>query len=622
MSNPNPFALTTSLTSQKLLVCDDGTVVPVLPQAISGLATEVTLAGPDVTGSGPASDVPTNLSLVVSTVAGNASKALGRARFNDVFVEGPNATIELPIAPLTGDMVAISFQFSGEVGAPATTLNNQGSDIPLEIPTAPATYAASVSVIDSTAKLIYMFDGTGEHQWSLLSSNLQLANFAGPLSPPANGGWSLNAPFFDPQNATGAASDSGPGTAAAPLLTWKEYVRRLGSLRPNFAATALAVTATWLSPSSSPTADVVTLDMFTGSSLTIASILGTQFGVTNPAVFTGALAGVTAISRGTGGSWSISSYAGIAVGQKIVNTTRENSVAFVMIISEGVATISAPMNPSTATAAGTPNNAWANGDGIEAFTEYTIAVGEVRCSLTTVQDPPAPPFGLVFQNCTPTGPGFYAGGTEVTFVECYVPNVTIDLTRPVLEGASNNSVFEILNVETAFPTVIAQDVAMNSGTFSMVGGGVIISCNIGNFTPSQDVLFCGIRNFIANMNATLANALGLAADAFLAFAGEAFVGGTFYGPPSAGIDVVGSGLLAFNPNTTAVATFLGGFDILLNGSANGISKTNAAGVYTLNGPITITPAHLDAAAGAAGFGGFAYSTDGNACIAALLPNGG
>ena len=50
MANLYPYALTTSLSTSKELKTEDGTTVQVFPQQVGGLAVNVTLTGPDVTG--------------------------------------------------------------------------------------------------------------------------------------------------------------------------------------------------------------------------------------------------------------------------------------------------------------------------------------------------------------------------------------------------------------------------------------------------------------------------------------------------------------------------------------------------------------------------------------------
>jgi hypothetical protein len=74
--------------------------------------------------------------------------------------------------------------------------------------------------------------------------------------------------------------------------------------------------------------------------------------------------------------------------------------------------------------------------------------------------------------------------------------------------------------------------------------------------------------------------------------------GVVYGPGTLNV------LSSFTSDGTATAT-LPIATKQLNGVGTGYSYATAGGVTTVHGGITLTSAHLDAAAGAAGFGGYA-----------------
>jgi len=595
MANLYPYALTTSLSTSKELKTEDGTTVQVFPQQVGGLAVNVTLTGPDVTGSGPASAVPTNLSVVVTTVPGGNTAALGRARFNQVFVEGPASTVVMPAAPLTGDMVMISCQFAEDVGAIATTINGAGNSV--EQPLAPASFATTVPFIDSAALLIYCWDGTGEAQWSLVASNLALATFVGALSQSPNGATTQATWFIDPANSTTTASDLNSGeTSATALLTFREVVRRWGSNRP---VLNQATTITWLSSPATPANDPVYVEaMGTGN------LLLNGPGTTATPFLSTSIAGWSPLNTATGNPNSMTTYAGAAVGDLVVNTSRGNSRASVVAIVEGSAVLTNTQNASTPSATGATVTTWANGDSIEIFKFPTVNFIRAKFKGSAISTF----IGLAIQNLTIAGIVPELGGDEVQLVEINNQSISYLFLSP--ESL-------LVNCRGGWLNIIAGGPKLNSPASpqvtNLVGSG-INQASLNCADSSQNTITIGPCQFAYFITSGFGIATVSAGNVVVSVSIEMQVSGAaglWGNGANAVIDMIAAARGA--SNGTFTANFTGTLTIDLNSVASGLSRTTSAGTYTWFGNIALNVANLDAAAGIAGFGGLAFSTNGAAC---------
>lgn len=87
-------------------------------------------------------------------------------------------------------------------------------------------------------------------------------------------------------------------------------------------------------------------------------------------------------------------------------------------------------------------------------------------------------------------------------------------------------------------------------------------------------------------------------------------GAKFYGSAAANIALLGTGLLRLGSGSYAAA-FTAADPIAHGFFMNGLQTANSFSAGTINPGITTTPAHLDAAAGVAGFGGVAWQFGGS-----------
>jgi len=608
MSNPN--VLVTYSGGDFTLALQNGFLqVGTLPYG--GGVGNITLTG-DVTGTGPTTDVVTALAWPMTTVPGNGTATLSRARVQSVVLLGPNCTVNFPAAPVVSDLVFVSSVSNvGDVGAAPNVMTNGGGGQGIEIPTAPGSFGTSVPIIDGLFKCVWQFNGTGSgetNNWSLVFSNVTLSTFAGTNSPAVSGATTQATWAIDPQNVSGTASDANSGEggvgSTVALLSFREVVRRWGSNRP---VLNQVTTVTYLS--SGTAADTVDVQAKGEGALVFQGP-----GSTGTPLFSGVIAGHVAFSTATGIPESITAYAGAAVGQMVVNTTRANSVAFVLAVSGGVATLAQPQAPSTVSGAGAPVTTWANGDAIHAFVLPAVFVARASYEASAF----ASPAGVAFQHLNVSGLfPWIGGGFSSWLIEA--TSVGSENGMGILRSGVQTIIYNGAHVLRGGPSSAGPlQENGNDGVVGvlMTGGGVIEAFDVDTFYAEQNVTFactgtCRSLNNDGGILQLPSTALNVS-DGCYELAGAVHSGGGSEGT-AAILNMTNSARCAYG--STATATFLASLILTLNDETTGFSRT-AAGTWA--GGITINVTNLDAAAGVAGFGGLAFSPVGSACYAKSL----
>jgi hypothetical protein len=446
------------------------------------------------------------------------------------------------------------------------------------------------------------------------------AGTGGGLTPPANGSWAQPAWFINPT----AGSDTNNGTTSAtPLKTWRALVALWGTTSPILGqSTTITFQGAGHSDNSDPV--IFTPRIKNGATITITGSLSTA-----PA-FSGVLAGTTAKNRATPQLLLETLPAGAAAGQLVVNTTHP-SRAFVYKASGGNWLMTQPMltpaPPFALATAPVEVNTWANGDAVSGYTTTNVNLVDVEPLL--MDDSALETAGLYVTQLTGYEPfpgrnDYFQTNLGVVFVDCYLTKTTVinptngqSATSGISGCGGSNSWFGGLGVLSEVGGGAGSWLAYAGVAASCVGGGFVLDADIILSTAGTNTKFSGGLstlglvyfdtgvNPVVQGNVSWTNANGF--------------GGPFCWGPGGQIDVQGNGHMTYPTGAgNAVATFIQttGTALALNGTGSTAHSVISGSPDVFNGSITVTPAHLDAAAGVAGFGGNAF-IPGNASISNL-----
>jgi len=420
--------------------------------------------------------------------------------------------------------------------------------------------------------------------------------------------------FVDSANTSTTASDENTGlTSGTALRTKAEIVRRWGTNSPTL--NGINVVITYLSTEAAGGNDP---GNFSPNFLNKATLTHTC--ALPASSFTGTLLAVTAKNTGSGNSSLQSTFTvvtgAVAANMLLVNTTRGNSRAFAQrIISGGNWQLSQPMTPWTINTgyAATEVNTWANGDAIIGYTLTSIDLANIT--------------GLTVEtNSTGT-----LGSHIVYNLDFNSPNGGFDAC--VFGDKCNFKVIECSfhrSIQAkCIPTpqsLFANCCSFATGLVSMTGDGVetqwvagvlqgtLISLPLLSFNIVSDaIVLPGAAGIVAGSNIVFTSAF--LDGGTLSLYGQATVDNVLYG--TGGINVVAGSLLLLGTSATASLRTSGA--IKLNGLTTGYSNVTAAGVVTVHGGITVNGTNLDAAAGAAGFGGYAFGGGATISFGGLQP---
>lgn len=456
---------------------------------------------------------------------------------------------------------------------------------------------------------------------TMLGTVLAEIAYAAPGTPLWDQQWyQAGTIFIDPQNVSTHASDANSGlTSGAPLLTWAEAVRRWGSDSPQLSVN-LAIT--FLSSHTDNT-DPVTFSPFIRNNAQI-SIQGTTPTVSTSTTFTRS----AAKSRAAGSNSPLAgSFAAgtIAPGLLVQNTTAaKSSRAFVYKTAGGANWfLTQPCAPAVLPLSSfgfvTEVDTWNTGDTVNLLAP--VQVNLVRLTPTLVDGTSASSLLQVSQliGFDPTGVQ-----TDPIITNGLVLFSDVLHQRLLSLVAPANSFYPAAFLNVWLAGLAGGPFAHTLQAGALVGGYVtsggapgLQGDRTGYLT--QDVIL-DTTGHTSNVSGAqfelvyLASAINVAGPCIITATG------VIYGSAAADMNFINASRLTTRGGTwTATVTYpiavASGF--VLNGSRNGNSIAYAGAVGTIHNAIATTVANLDAAAGAAGFGGVAFNPGG-----AMLSNQG
>jgi hypothetical protein len=327
--------------------------------------------------------------------------------------------------------------------------------------------------------------------------------------------------------------------------------------------------------------------------------------------FTGTLLAVTAKSHA--GNTALKSTFTPATGAVVtkmllVNATRGNSRALaVRDTGAGNWLIAQPLTPYVS---GFPSSTfvdtWANGD---AITGYVLQVcnmshiGGIQGAFSAGFDPMH-----IVENLNVVD--LQSGFGPVLFDAGFGALENVVSSRPVQASGVGSLIVENTYFANALESL---------GVLSLAGG--VIGPPSSGSSLQTNPSFSALSETILEGNMTAQNvSMGVGfvyvdtgAEWDVVGVGRCFAGAGFYGP---GILNVASGVLNV---TDPAVTSLPITTIRLNGETTAYSSATSAGLTTTHGGIGLTAANIDAAAGATGFGGYAYGSGASIIVNSAQP---
>jgi hypothetical protein len=408
--------------------------------------------------------------------------------------------------------------------------------------------------------------------------------------------------FIDPQNTETTSSDENSGLDAAhALLTKAEVYRRWGyTWSPNLETT---VTVTYVS--ADITGDGAGKDpaLFAPNMCNGASFI--QTAVPTQA-FTGTLNVVTAKNRATNTPLkaSFTTTAGaVAAHMLLVNNTRGGSRAWavrntgggVWLISQPCAAYVPPAFPARTTV-----DTWAAGDSITGYTLTAVDIPLVGGVLDIGGNSDANA-GHIVTLVTILDPQGLGSGDECTLQGSAWPVVTEAWSQRALQS-SGTGFSVVANSDMQQPVALAATpnaagLELSAGVLGSGPAFPNVANVVGGAGVEDDIIVASPTNAYdcTYGNGTYVDAGVLIAHGF----SQLLAAGVMYG--AGALSSVGS--FFYNGSATVAFPLAGGISVA--GQANAYSNATAAGVVTVHN-LALTAAALNAAAGAAGFGGLAY----------------
>lgn len=420
--------------------------------------------------------------------------------------------------------------------------------------------------------------------------------------------WTQSTWFIDPTNSQGTSSDNNSGlTSGTSLLTWKGFISKMGGT--NSPTLKQTTTVTFLSSHTNNTDPVVWSPIMAQGSR--AQIQGTT-PTTTAAVFT-----LSASKSRTAGSNSLlagSFSAGtIAPGVMIQNTTAAKSSRAFIYKSAGGSNwdLSQPFAlqvPPSVTAP-TEVDTWASTDTVNVLSTIQVNIASFQPTLLDF-DGYADNLSSIYQLTIfdPTSVGFnpcYVNGSVILqevlsqrFISTTTPNPFEAVT--LYNVAANGGIVHEAGVVSMFGGYI-QTALQGLSTYELDGDVII-----GN--ASSPFLFAGTHILALVYLDTLVTI----DDGDIIFRTLSYGSHVIYGSASGTFEFGGVSHGVMNTGTftagwTAPTLVTG---VSLNGATTANSIAYSANVGTIHNGITTSVANLDAAAGAAGFGGTAFNLGG------------
>ena len=379
-----------------------------------------------------------------------------------------------------------------------------------------------------------------------------------------------------------AGSDDNAGnTSGTPLATKAEILRRWGTNTPTLTAN---VVITYLTADTGTTDPGIFRPIINGGSLLHTAPLPA-------ASFTGTLNAVTAkvpASNQILQSTFTTTTGAIAAGMLLVNSTRGNSRAFVQRnVSGGNWQLSQPNTPYPGSGfpANTEVNTWASGDAITGYVLPNVNLVNLGGEQGAVGA-----FHLhgVWQLAVNSF-SLHINSQDFFGVECAFPGFVSCESNALLTftNCTFTSTLSVLNVSSF---------SLQSG---FIGAAVILGGAQYFVELSGDVIIYAGASACFLCNVELQGNVAIDTGAIVV--------GSGLNEKENAVDMYGPGTWNQQGGTlNVVGVFMGiTCGLMLNGQATGYSRATSAGVTTIHGGIALNATNLAAAAGAAGFGGFA-----------------
>lgn len=418
--------------------------------------------------------------------------------------------------------------------------------------------------------------------------------------------WQQATWVIDPANSTGLASDGNTGLDAThPLLTWGEVQARWGTDKPRIAQNT---TVTFLSSQTLASDAIYCSPYLINATFVIQGQLGAS-----QQIATGVLSSVTAKNRATPQLLFANSGA-TAINQLVVNTTHASRAWTSISEGGGVFAMSQPIAPVTVPSAVvtvTEVDTWANGDSVTVYAPTQIIVGEVRPKIVDFTASFSNAALFFYQIEVALTPGGVGEGSSyfnpaVAFVDAFCNN-PCQVSDAGIQGLTLAHCNAIFSEYMGGPIEGVQPMLAGRIDFGRIRGctfGADIIMGIG--AGSSGLQISGIPS-----NETAMGACYVAASILKSVASVrgdlSTAGSTIVLWGTGAFDMLGRGRCSYPSGAgQAVAAFLLNGGLLCNNVQTNFSVTSAGTWASLS----LTPAALDAAAGAAGFGGRAISPDG------------
>lgn len=433
-----------------------------------------------------------------------------------------------------------------------------------------------------------------------------------PITPPS---WTVPSWYIDPANSTACASDSNSGTSATcgttgigPLASWRElYVHRWQCFGgpANCPALPQNTTVQFLS-AQSVQADTISASV--GLNADNYLLVQCPLQAAN-VVASGTLNAVTAKNRGSNqaltSSFTLTS-GSVAQSDLVVNTTHAARAWIIgssspYLLTQPIASPTIPIAQAVFNPTLTEVDTWAHSDAVTVYAPTTIYVGRVSANIAGFDASLSG--GLYFQTCNFGIPG---GTFEHVNFGPHVVALESSSSSEVIVSQEN----ALLNTYIGSPasgvsmTTLTGAGTTESAAISVYAGGTVgqVSFVASMLMDYDYVLSGGVADNVNGMGyvyADTSNVVNVSEFAAGYIEPEGSGGNILYGPGS--LTVYGR-LQYHTPASGAGGSLPISGGIQISGSANACS--NAAGTIACG--ISITAAHLDAAAGVSGFGGDAF----------------
>jgi hypothetical protein len=451
------------------------------------------------------------------------------------------------------------------------------------------------------------------HSGRGLQANAAAASFVTNGPPPVfQLSWTQPTWVIDPANATGCASDKNATCSSAtctvgdgPCLHYSQVAARWATYSPRLGQDT---TITFQSSQSLVTDPVILRPfMDNGAHFTLQGVLTSA-----QQLASGTLSGLVAKSRGNPGQLLQATFAaGLATGTLIVNTTHSSRAWLYANQGGNVWTVTQPLPPSVIPITTEPAevNTWANLDAYVAYAPVTVNLVDFEPQLEALNTSTFDNTAVVYQlnNLIPpvaVGGGLTVVGPNVEFVECDVNIGQIGLTGGGLYfqwiWANDYFASDVISLNTPPPRSFAGGTITNVNAY---WGGAFTSNSEANGAFLDLDLIVGGGNFsgVGTWTGTLGTVY-IDSTTTLAVAGliTASSGAVIWGPGTLALQ--GQTRMGYTA-TQATAAFKSA--LTMNGGTTACSHTNGSPDVISCG-ISVTGAHLDAAQGAAGFGGLAF----------------